>query len=279
VPLVLLFLAWQTGATRAPVVLFDGRSLDRWTIERAPRAPAAGALPVGVNGALLLTNNDGWIRTTTPYADFRLSLSYRTDRDARATVYFRTWKRLDESGRPQNGYSFPLDDQPVVDPNERWQTLVIECRGDTATIAIDDQPKRVLTDVENSSGYIGLRGEAGVVWVRDILLTPLDRLRSDRLSGERAEPGSGVLLPTLIRDVRAFYTADAMRAGIAGSVRMEVVVREDGSVGDVDVLSSLDRGMDAEATAAVRQWRFQPGTKDGLPVPVIVSVEMTFALQ
>jgi TonB family protein len=94
-------------------------------------------------------------------------------------------------------------------------------------------------------------------------------------------PGSGVTLPRVLREVKPQYTSDAMRAKVQGTVLLECVVRPDGSVSDVLVVRSLDMtfGLDQEAIKAVRQWRFVPGTRLGEPVPVIVTVELTFTLR
>mgnify|MGYP003509931133 FL=1 len=52
-------------------------------------------------------------------------------------------------------------------------------------------------------------------------------------------------------------------------------------VGDVEVSESLDKvyGLDEAAIQALKQWRFDPGTKDGKPVAVRVEVEMSFTLK
>ena len=92
-------------------------------------------------------------------------------------------------------------------------------------------------------------------------------------------PGSGIEPPKLLREVKADYTDDARRAGIAGEVLFEIVVRRDGSVGDVRVMRGLDRGLDQRAIAAVRQWRFAPATRHGSPVDVIVEVGVDFKLR
>jgi periplasmic protein TonB len=59
------------------------------------------------------------------------------------------------------------------------------------------------------------------------------------------------------------------------------VVLSDGTVGDVKVARSLDTkyGLDQQALDAAKQWVFKPGTKDGEPVAVQVSLELTFALK
>jgi TonB family protein len=93
--------------------------------------------------------------------------------------------------------------------------------------------------------------------------------------------GNGVSEPRLIREVKPNYTADAMRAKLQGVVELEAVVNPDGSVDHVKVTRSLDStfGLDQEAIKAVRQWRFAPGMLQGRPVPVRVSVELTFTLR
>jgi TonB family protein len=94
-------------------------------------------------------------------------------------------------------------------------------------------------------------------------------------------PGSGVINPRVLREVKPQYTADAMRAKVQGTVLLECVVLPDGSVGRVDVVKSLDPtvGLDQEAVKAARQWRFAPGTRFGEPVAVLVTIELTFTLR
>jgi protein TonB len=95
------------------------------------------------------------------------------------------------------------------------------------------------------------------------------------------KPGDGVTLPTPIREVKPGYTAAAMDARIEGRVALDVVVLDDGKVGDVRVTQSLDMeyGLDTQAVEAAKQWLFKPGTKDGKAVAVRVAMEMTFTLK
>ena len=94
-------------------------------------------------------------------------------------------------------------------------------------------------------------------------------------------PGNGVMLPRVLREVKPQYTSDAMRAKVQGTVLLECVVQKDGTVGDVQVIRSLDStfGLDQEAIKAAKAWRFAPGTRMGEPVPVLITIELTFTLR
>ena len=99
--------------------------------------------------------------------------------------------------------------------------------------------------------------------------------------GGAYRPGNGVTQPTLLREVKPNYTADAMRAKIQGVVWLEAVVAENGSVTQVRVTRSLDStfGLDQEAERTVKKWLFRPGTRLGQPVPVVIEIEMSFTLR
>jgi protein TonB len=92
-------------------------------------------------------------------------------------------------------------------------------------------------------------------------------------------PGSGITPPKLLREVRPDYTEDGRRRNIEGDVVLEIVVRRDGSVGDVKLLQGLGAGLDQRAIEAVRQWRFSPAQRQGAPVDVIVEVAVEFKLR
>jgi TonB family protein len=99
------------------------------------------------------------------------------------------------------------------------------------------------------------------------------------MGGGPYRPGSGVMPPRLLREVKAGYTEDARRRNLEGAVVLEIVVRRDGTVSDVRVISGLGSGLNERAVAAVRQWRFAPATRLGQPVDVIVEVEVEFKLR
>jgi TonB family protein len=79
--------------------------------------------------------------------------------------------------------------------------------------------------------------------------------------------------------VRPDYTEEARRRGIEGDVVLEIVVRSDGTVGNVKVMQGLGGGLDQRAIDAVRQWRFSPARRFGTPVDVMVEVAVEFKLR
>lgn len=92
-------------------------------------------------------------------------------------------------------------------------------------------------------------------------------------------PGSGIEPPQVIREVKADYTEDARRSGVTGDVVLEIVVRRDGTVGDVKIVQGLAGGLNDRAVQAVRQWRFAPARRLGSPVDVVVEVAVEFKLR
>lgn len=94
-------------------------------------------------------------------------------------------------------------------------------------------------------------------------------------------PGDGVSGLAVLVQTRPQYTAGAMRAKIQGVVVLSAVVAPDGTLRDIRVARSLDGtfGLDQEAIACVRQWKFRPGVRQGKPVAVAVTIEVAFNLR
>lgn len=90
-------------------------------------------------------------------------------------------------------------------------------------------------------------------------------------------PGGIVRAPQKVHHVAPEYPAIARAARVSGIVILEALIREDGSVSDVKVLRSVPL-LDAPAVDAVRQWRFTPTLLNGVPVQVIMTVTVSFAL-
>lgn len=91
--------------------------------------------------------------------------------------------------------------------------------------------------------------------------------------------GNGVSLPIVITDVRPLYTPDAMKRRVTGSVLLQCVVDRAGVPTNLEVIESLDEELDRASLNALKQWRFEPGKKDGKAVLVRVEVKMAFTLK
>jgi TonB family protein len=102
--------------------------------------------------------------------------------------------------------------------------------------------------------------------------------------GKRAyPPGPDVTPPILCQHVLPVptYTLDALRAGVEGTVELDVIVDRDGKVADTRVTKSLDArfGLDAAVRRAVQRWRFfSPAEVRGERVDVLVTVIAVFSL-
>jgi TonB family protein len=75
------------------------------------------------------------------------------------------------------------------------------------------------------------------------------------------------------------YSEEARKARYQGTVVLEAIVRKDGTVDILRVVRSLGFGLDENAIQALKQWRFRPGTKGGLPVDVALNIEVNFNLR
>ena len=91
--------------------------------------------------------------------------------------------------------------------------------------------------------------------------------------------GGDVLPPTLLTKVEPKYTKEAAKKKIQGTTVLFVVINTDGQAQEVRVTKSLDAGLDQKAVEAVRQWSFDPATKDGQPVAVKATIEVNFKLK
>jgi TonB family protein len=91
---------------------------------------------------------------------------------------------------------------------------------------------------------------------------------------------NGLVPPRLVYEVKAQYGPEAMADKVQGSVLLTAGVTEEGVTENVLVVASLHDELDANAVAALEQWRFEPGRRgDGAPVRVSIDVEMTFTLK
>jgi TonB family protein len=98
-----------------------------------------------------------------------------------------------------------------------------------------------------------------------------------------AAPGAykiapGMTPPKPLQSPAPEYSEEARIAKLQGTVSLSLEIGPDGLPRNVQVLQGIGLGMDEKAVEAVRQWIFQPGTKDGQAVTVAASIEVNFRL-
>jgi periplasmic protein TonB len=90
--------------------------------------------------------------------------------------------------------------------------------------------------------------------------------------------GGGVSAPRAIFAPDPEYSEEARKAKYQGTCVLWLIVGPDGRPRDIRVTRTLGLGLDEKAVEAVRQWKFDPAMKDGKPVAVQISVEVSFRL-
>ncbi len=146
----------------------------------------------------------------------------------------------------------PAEDQDVVQPVMAW------------TI-----PGVAATGSQQGVGRI----------IQDLLETTPPKVDKPR---PPSQPRSPIRVGTLeasklIYKVNPVYPPLALKARVTGSVVLEAIVDEEGSVAEVKVLSGHAFLVDA-AVQAVKQWKYSPTVLNGEPVPVIATVTVIFRL-
>ena len=97
-------------------------------------------------------------------------------------------------------------------------------------------------------------------------------LSENRTAGE-------LTAPVALEKVDPAYPAELVKQRVEGVVTVYAVIHKDGTVGDVRILRGIESRLDENARIALSQWRFQPGTKNGLPVDLEAVVSIPFQVR
>jgi len=101
-------------------------------------------------------------------------------------------------------------------------------------------------------------------------VSPGDLLALDKIS----------IPPALIKRVDPKYPIQAFNMGVSGTVTVNALISETGDVLRTEILKGIKGGYGFEKSAetAVRQWKFRPAEKDGIPVRVWKPIDINFKL-
>ena len=254
------------------VALFNGRDLSGWNAEHKKAEVRDGVIHVG--------SGNGWLRTERVLTDFILKLDVRvTGKKTSAGLFIRSWPTFTRSRVPTSGYQLQLIVGQESQAADGWKRLEIECIGHTVRVRMNGAVVFTAEDIQVGEGHLALWSKDGTAQFKELQITALSPLRGDTTGAFTV--GNGVSAPRQIRRGNPRYTAAAMEERITGIVVLSGIVMPDGTVSDIRVRRSLDQrfGLDYQAISAVKEWRFEPGTRDGKPVPVRIVMELEFNLR
>jgi protein TonB len=188
----------------------------------------------------------------------------------------RSTARLTRPVEPPRVIPKPID-VPTPPTPQTVQAPVVEAPADSAsTVGLLAAKTTVTSHGPGSAGGIGVGAGSGL---GEGVGSGIGDGSGGGAGGGVFGPGSGVTPPSVLREVRPTYSDDARRRGLEGSVALKIVVLRDGSVGNVRVVRGLGAGLDQKAIDAVRQWRFRPASRHGVPVDVVVDISVDFKLR
>jgi TonB family protein len=90
--------------------------------------------------------------------------------------------------------------------------------------------------------------------------------------------GKGVTPPRVIYQTDPEFSEEARKAKYQGTCVLGLIVDANGHPTAIRVLSALGMGLDEKAIESVKNWKFEPGKKDGHDVSVEIAVEVDFHL-
>jgi protein TonB len=97
-----------------------------------------------------------------------------------------------------------------------------------------------------------------------------------RVGGRRGR--SRIQEPKKLHNVDPIYPEAAKSRRIQGVVVLDATIGASGCVQAVQVVRNVHPSLDAQALAAVSQWRYTPTLLDGVAVPVIMTITVNFRL-
>jgi TonB family protein len=84
--------------------------------------------------------------------------------------------------------------------------------------------------------------------------------------------------PVATHWVEAEFSDQARRERFSGAVMISMIVNEEGMPTNLKVVRSVGHGLDEKALEAASQYRFKPALRDGKPVAVRITMEISFRM-
>jgi TonB family protein len=82
--------------------------------------------------------------------------------------------------------------------------------------------------------------------------------------------------PKVLTYPAAVYADEARKRGVQGTVIVQAYFDENGNASVLRVVKRLDYGLDENALETLKDWRFAPALRNGLPVSAVAEIEVPF---
>ncbi|MBD3673378.1 MAG: DUF1080 domain-containing protein [Planctomycetaceae bacterium] len=164
---LMLLVSSAVNAESFTYPLFDGESLNGWTVENDAQ------VEVTADGTLKFLSGNGWLRTHHQFQDFRLQLEWRTLKPTKydAGIFFRAANQGKPFPKPayqvnllegQEGTLIGVQGgkcEGMAKPAGEWNAFDLTVRGDRAKLVVNGKTAYDLTGVDVRPGFLGLQIE------------------------------------------------------------------------------------------------------------------------
>lgn len=138
---------------------------------------------------------------------------------------------------------------------------------------------RAVADERRSRAGLSNRWRIGLLATTAVAVLGVSSLLGQQADKVYNVGDEGVTAPSVLHRVDPDYTPEAKAEKISGSVTLGFEITPAGLPREIKVVESLDRGLDQNAEAALREWRFRPATRDGRAVAVAAKVKFQFQVR
>jgi hypothetical protein len=187
--------AWPAANANAahiygtPVELFDGRSLDTWSLQMADRPSGWSIVDAAMTNEAKANN----LVSKQTFKDFKIQAEYRIEPGSNSGIYLRgryELQVLDDFGKAPEShghmaiYAWVAPRVNASKPAGEWQAMEAVLVGNKVTVTLngqkvhDDATIQAITGGaldanEMQPGPIMLQGDHGKVWYRKVTVTPI----------------------------------------------------------------------------------------------------------
>jgi hypothetical protein len=275
--------------------LLEDLSRDEWN--GRPSGSELGDLALQAD-RLTLEKDGGWLYVPRTFYNFVLRYELELEERGRQRLYFRTLSfpkmayelRFERRGGKFRGQvvahrrnlsetKVTIADALLTSAFASKTTHAIElrCVNEVLQVVVNDVPVLALKPLDALGGSVGFGGERVTYRRARLAPLPIANTPSEFLTAhETAE--EGLVMPRVLKQVHPVMPEKAATGHHDYAVWLEAVIDTTGRVVATRFLRRLDEGAgyNDEALRVVKQWQFAPALLNNEPVPVMVTIEVTF---